>query len=1137
MIGRKSQVMLLVIGLATLFVLRAAGQYTDGSIAGVVSDPSGANVAGATLRITNMGTGAAFTTTSDSSGYYRILHLHPGKYEVHAEKAGFKTTEVKGVVVDVDLTSRVDFKLQLGAITETVEVTGGITLVQTEESRLSDTISNREVADLPLNGREIYQLLTLQPGVTATNAPANSSVPSTSSGLQFTFGFISNGATPRANNFVLDGLTNNNEWLGGTPLITPSVDAIQEFQIQTLNFSAEYGRNNGAIANVVTKSGANSIHGSAYEFLRNSALNARNFFDAPGEKAPVVQNLFGVSVGGPIIKNKTFYFLNYEGSRRKDGFPTTFFVETPEFRDLVQTSRPGSLAAMFYSDFPAPNCNPGTAFDGGSIPDPSAGAIAPPGPLDGIPDYCETSVAQTAANNNNQYLARLDHRFTDHDQVFGRWINTLSSADVSRGELYGSNIRGFKAPLDGFFSDLGIGYTHTFSNSMLNDFRFSYARNNSKITYHVPPNSETAQILDSAGVPNVFGNLFFDDGPTSIGGSVYIPRSFVFNSYSIVDTLSKVIGGHSLKFGFQFRYVQENSNYGLVQNPFYEFTNIFDFANDEPYEVEADVNRDPSSPLFGHFVGTPRHFRWKQPAFFVQDDWKVRRNLSISLGVRWERYGSPSETNGKLANLMFPSGDNIAINEFVPEMADATVGRVSQLWKGRNRNFAPRIGISWDPTGTGKMAIRAGYSIAYQEPYSNLYTQTRLDPPDSSLAYSYPPYGVGTDVNYTFPFQPSPDFAAPVNAQGGITGTKIYPEGVQASLRTAYAEQWFFGIQREIARNLGMSINYVGTRGIGNYTREDYNRFDGDVCNPDTCDFLVDNINPAFGQIYMVSNEGYSFYHGLNAQLRKAASHGVTFVANYTWGKELDNVTEGGLGDYGNVNGYAGLYAGVSDLYHPRLDYGPGDFDVRQRFTLSGTWDIPKPHFTGIGEKVLAGWQLNGIVSLQSGRPFDVFCGYAWYQGCDFNMDGLNYDRPNNNPEVARTGYSKPQFVSGIFGDPTRTYDPFTGATDSIAISQFCPDGGLMPFYSGTPCVALATPGNLHRNSFRGPSFKDVDLSLFKNTKITERLNVQFRAEGFNLFNRTNLYNPTGDLGSVYFGQSKAAFASRQIQFGLKFLF
>ena len=1117
---RKLQAILLVAASVFLFGLLAAAQYTDGSIDGTVTDPSNASVAGAAVRVTNVETGQTFTVTTDTSGYYRVVHLRPGKYQVRVEHAGFKASAANGVGVNVDTTTRIDMKLQLGTVNEVVEVTGGVPLVQTEESRLADIISTREVVDLPLNGREVYQLLTLQPGVTATNAPVNSSVPSTSSPLTFKFGFISNGATPRANNFVLDGLSNNNEWLGGTPLITPSVDAIYEFQIQTLNFSAEYGRNNGAIANVVTKSGTNHFHGSVYDFLRNSALNARNYFDQPGQKAPVVQNLFGVSLGGPIRADKTFFFVNYEGSRRKDGAPSIFTVETPQFRELVQEQRPASLAAMFYQDFPAPNCNPAyPQFDGGSIPDPDAGPIADPGPPDGIADYCTASAARVAANNNNQYLVRFDQKIGQHDQFFARWINTLSSADVSRGELYSSDIRGFRSPLDGFFSDLALGLTHVFSSSMLNDFRFSYSRNHSRMKYEVPPNSQTEQILKTAGVPNQFGNLYFDDQVTSIGGSVYIPRSFIFNTFSVADTLSKMIGRHSLKFGFQFRRVQENSNYGLVQNPFYEFTNIFDFANDEAYLVEANVNRDPNSPLFGLFQGTPRHFRWNQPALFVQDDWKVLRNLTVNIGLRWERYGSPSEVNGLLANMSFPSGDKVTQGELVSEMADSKVGRVSQLWKTRNTNFAPRIGLSWDPTSTGKMAIRAGFSIAYQEPYSNLYTQTRFDPPDASFAYSYPPYGFGTDVNYTFPFQPSPDFKAPVSPSGGIEGTKVFPEGVLPGLKTAYAEQWFIGIQREFARNYGVSVNYVGTRGLRNYTREDYNRFDGDICSLTSCDFVADNINPDFGQITYVSNEGYSIYHGFNAQLRKTFSSGVNFVANYTFGKVLDNVTEGGLGDYSNVNGYASLYAGVQDLNNIHGDYGPSEFDVRHRFTFSGTWDIPKFHFEGVAGKVLNGWQLNGIVSLQSGRPFDVFCALAYYQGCDFNMDSLPYDRPNTPTGVPRSGFSEKQFIQGVF-----------------TVEDFCPNG-LVPFYLGTPCVPLATSGNLSRNAFRGPAFQDVDISIFKNTPVNERLNVQFRAEMFNLFNTTNLYNPNGNLGSTFFARSTAAFASRQIQFGLKLLF
>jgi hypothetical protein len=1121
--------------LAALFLTVGplSAQYTDGSLDGVVTDSQGALVRGASVVVKSVQTGAEIKLTSDASGYFHALHLPAGAYSVTVEAAGFKTFEALNVGVNVDTTSRVTVKLPVGGAQEVVTVSAGAPLIQTEDARLSDVITQKSVTDLPLNGREVYQLISLEPGVTATNAPANSSVPSTSSSLTFNFGFISNGATPRANNFVLDGLPNNNEWLGGTPLITPSVDAIQEFQIQTLNFSAEYGRNDGAIANVITRSGTDALHGTVYDFLRNSALNARNFFDPVGQKAPVVQNLFGIAAGLPLVKGKTFLFANYEGSRRKDGQPGLFIIETPQYRSLVESSRPGSLAAMFYKDFPGPACIAGTSVDAGSIPDASAGPIAAAGPLDGIPDYCQSTSPNTAANNNDQYLIRIDQKLTGKDQLFARWINTKSSADVSRGELYGSNVRGFKAPLNGFFADLATGETHTFSSTLLNEFRFGYSRNNSAITFDVPPQSQTEQALAAANEPNDFGNLYFDDGVTSIGGSVYVPRNFLFNSFSVVDTLTKSIGHQSIKVGFQFRRIQENSNYELVTHPFYEFNSIFNFANDQPYLVEAQVNRNPNSPQFGQFTGTPRHYRWTQPALFVQDDWRLTSKLVVNLGLRWEQYGGPTETNGLLANMIFPSGMNLQQDQIVAQMSQADVGRVSSLWKTRHKDFAPRLGVSWDPFGDGKTVLRGGYSIAYQEPYSNLYSNTRFDPPDAASAYSYPVYGFGTNVNYTFPFQPTSDFKAAVSPHGGIVGTKINPEAVLPTLKTAYSEQYFLGFQHEFASNYALSVNYVGTRGIHNYTREDYNRFDGDVCNPTTCDEVANDLNTDFGQTTFVSNEGYSFYNGANAQLKKNFAHGLSFVVNYTIGKVLDNVTEGGLGDYGNVNDYAGLYAGVEDLDRPRLDYGPSEFDVRHRGTFSGIWEIPGPK-EGFKGKLLGGWQLNTIISMQSGRPFDVNCTLAYYDGCDFNMDGLGYDRPNMPAGIQQTGYSKKQFEAGVFGNSTFVaglpYDK------SVAIDKFCPNG-LVPFFDGTPCVPIAQDGTMTRNSFRGPDFKDADISFFKNTMIKHKVTTQFRAEGFNLLNRTNLYNPSGDLGAQLFGVSTAAFASRQIQFGLKILY
>jgi len=449
------------------------------------------------------------------------------------------------------------------------------------------------------------------------------------------------------------------------------------------------------------------------------------------------------------------------------------------------------------------------------------------------------------------------------------------------------------------------------------------------------------------------------------------------------------------------------------------------------------------------------------------------------------------------------------------------------------------------------MVVRAGFSIAYNEPYSNLYTNaSRLDPPDAITTFVEPSLGIGTTLPYQFPFVPSPDFAGPTLPNGGIgpavNNVTITPSGVYPNLRTNYSMQWFFGIQQQFLHDYALSINYVGTRGVGGYTREDYNRFDGDICSNlvTDCGLVNRTLNPGWGELTYIDNEGQSIYHGMNAQLRKTYSRGLLFTATYTWGKVLDNVTEGGLGDYFNTNGYGGLYSGVQDIENQRGDRGPSEFDARQRFALSALWTLPSPKSNALATNVLGGWKLNSIVSLQSGRPFDVYCGLPWYEGCDFNMDGLAYDRPNRPAGIKATGFSNQQFVNGLFGDPAplKTYTGFYGRT-SLASQVFCPNGlnsvldTLFINPALTPCLPVGTNGNLSRNAFRGPAYKSVDLSLFKDIKAGDRATVQFQAEAFNLFNRVNLYNPIGDMGSPQFGRSTAAFPARQIQLGLKVLF
>ena len=1094
-------------------------QFTDGDIAGTVTDPSGATVVSATVSVKNLQTGHVDSAQTDKIGYYRVAHLPPGTYQVRIEMTGFKTMVLDQVAVNASVTTPANAKLQVGTTSETVEVIEGVALVQTEEGRLDNTISTREVQNLPLNGRQVYQLVTEEPGVTATNAPVVSSVPSPTASVTFNYGFIANGSTPRGNNFVLDGTSNNNEWLGGTPLIYPSLDAIQEVQVQTLNFSAEYGRNNGAIVNVVTKSGTNAFHGDVFYLGRNTALNARNFYNNSGEKAPLRQNQFGFAFGGPIQKDKTFFFMDYEGSRLTDSLPVIVSSETPYTRSLAP---PGSLAAMFFQDFPGPAC------------------LTPPGPTDLT---CFAESPQIEPNRADQYIVRVDHHLNSRDEVFARWDSTLASGDVARQELFGAGIRGFTAPFNGQFGDLATGYTHQLSSNTLNDFRFSFSRNSSHISFGMNGNTQTAQALKTAGLPQSdFAWLYFDDGTLPFGGELYVPRDFVFNTFKLNDTVLHTAGRHSFKFGFEFNRIQENSNYRLYSSPFMEFSGIGDFASgDGPYLEQATVNADYGSANYGQFTDTPRHFRWNRWAAFVQDDWKVTPRLTVNLGVRWDIFANPSETNGELSNIILGSGSDI-----FQQISTATVGRVSHLWNTKYHNFAPRIGFAWDPFGKGSSAIRGGFSIAYNEPYSNLYTNaSRLNPPEANTAFVEPSLGIGTSpIPYVFPFVPDPDFAAgPPTANGGIPGLDIAPNGVDPHLRTAYAMQWFLGVQHSFAHDYGVTLNYVGTRGVGGYTREDFNRFDGDICNQTTCNFFNSRLNFGWGQITYISNESQANYEGFNAQFRKTYARNLMFTANYTFGKVLDNVTEGGLGDYFNTNGYGILYSGVSDIQHPHQDYGPSEFDVRHRFALTGLWNIPGPKGSGALNKIAGGWSINTIISLQSGRPFDVYCGQAWYNGCDFNMDGLAYDRPNRPSGIKTSGFSKSQFENGLFGDPALNFYGFFSRT-SQASQTFCPNGlnsildfGPINSGPGSQCIPVGEDGNLSRNAFRGPSFKDVDLSLVKTTAVSERIKVEFRADAFNLFNRVNFYNPIGDMSSNQFGISPAAFDPRQMQLGLKIMF
>ena len=1051
-----------------LFCLAVPAQRITSEIAGTIIDPSNAAVPQAKITVTEENTKRRLEATTDNDGTFRVAGLVPGTYEITVESSGFRSEKRTGVTLDVGQVLRVDLQLQVGSIADTVTVQASTNALNLETSEVSGVVEQKAIVDLPLNGRNVFQLAELQPGVIRVAGSGLQESETTDARIG------SAGSRFRDNQILLDGVSNNNDRQGGRTTITLNPDAVEQFRIVTNNLSAEYGRSAGALISVVSRAGTNDLHGTAFWFLRNDNLDASNTFEArAGAQPEFKRNQFGATLGGPVIKNRLFYFASFQGLRLRQPQQRQVTVETPEFRDFVLRTRPNSLAARLLRDFP-PLANP--TFNIRDIGSPARG-VQQSGPNDGIPDLGDVFIPVRGYTNDNQVSFRVDYNFNkDRDNVNFRF----SQNDQDRQSASGNSVRAFEATTLELDQNLGLNLTHVFTPSMINDLRVGYNFDPQYTDGNYPEIPFVT--MSTAGRSAA---LF-----SQTDGSVF-PLDIRTYAYHVYDGFSWIRGKNTLKIGGEYRAFGENSDFPTNLKPTISFFDLMDFADDEVFSALARV-----SPTTGRPAGTYRNFRQKEFGLFIQDDWKITRRLTLNLGLRYDNFGPLKEKNGLLSTLVFSD----------PNLANARVMVRDELYERDNNNFAPRLGFAWDPTGTGSWAIRGGGGIFYSRLWSNFTGNTRFNTPFSLPVTLSSQSGQDPSAVYRIPFVGDPAFARPLDDKNGSLALRPALQAVDPTIRAPYNMQWTLNIQHRLPGDWRGEVAYLGNVGRKLLLRNEINRFSGD-----RADGVVNRVNQSFGSIVWGSNAVSSSFHAFTASAVKRFSQTYMAQVAYTFSRSIDTDSE-------PFGGGAGELQGSQEVSNLRLDRGRSAFDVTHRLAANFIWEMPFLR----SNHVLGGWQLGGIISAQSGFPFTVITGE------DYNLDGVLTDRPNLvGASAPLVGNSPKNFSDGAFGDIANWSNLFRPA----------PAGTLSQLgrntYRGPSFVSL--DASLMK-VFRMPWFGRAEGSALEFRgeffNLPNRVNLRAPSNTLGTFNAA-----TQRWSNVNFGRSTLAFEGRQIQLALKFRF
>ena len=1130
----KQTMKFLLLTLVLLLPSALFGQIDTGSILGVVKDATGAAITKATVTVTNTATGVSQTTSVNELGEYQVLALFPGIYSVKVTADGFEGVVRNEITLHVQDRLAIDFTLKVGSVKQEVVVSAGEPMLQTQTADIGDVVDTRQVNDLPLNGRRYADLALLEPGVQKFYA-ANNPAPDR---------FSANGNLELQNNFLLNGI-DNNSWSENlqefsVQVVQPPPDAIEEFRVQTRTYSTEFGNSAGAVVNATLKSGTNHYHGSVFEYLRNKVLNANLWINghngnpATGPtytpKGPFVQNQFGGTLGGPAFKDKTFFFGDFERFTNRQSTTVTSTVPTQLMKQgnftelpyaLANSTVPGQAGCYSGNMLQATSSTGQTCLDPVAaklmslLPPPSVTPSGAAGSWTGAPNYFFPT---TVPDDVYSLDGRVDHNLKQSNRLFGSYSYRHASREdppwASNGVIGSGN---FATSYRIHTQQVALGWTYPLSSSKVNDLRFGFNRDYA----HSDPvgvtlgTSQAQSLIGLSGIPNGPGSGGLPpievNGLTRIGTSPWRPQYQISQAWNVIESLSWLKASHSFKFGYQ--YLKRSDNFLDIRAPQGEIQTDGIYTASGNFGLPDFLLGDVDGV---HFT-TPLVVHYYQPghSFYGMDTWKATQKLTLTYGLRYELFAPILERKNNVSNFTPANGGGIV-----------TAGSNASGWSARAlihpdlNDFAPRLGFAYQLAN--RLVVRGGYGVFYQH-------SSRIG--SESLLQLNPPFLQDVQLNQggtSTVFQLKNGFPLSTVTGSTVNLTQIQLRAQDPNQRSGYVEQTSFGPEYQLTSDTVLAVTYVGNWGRKMNRLRDLNMpqvmgFDtgcpvlkynyanlNTVTTVDTFAGAGNSCAPSGQHAFLeyASNDGNTDYDALEVSLRRNISKGLGYTLNYTWSHGLAN-----FGDNLTANAFP------QNSYNYAAEMSNSNLDIRSRFVGNFTWDLP----IGEGKRLLGGWQFNGIVTLETGTPFDIFASDPGYWGVH-----TEYADCIGNPFSGTTTDHQLFTTSGVFLNPAAFAVPAPG-----------------------------TFGTCAPNKFHGPGIQMVDLSLFKQFMITERFRLQFRTEFFNSFNHPNFSNPnsfvfwgpgfTGPYGS--FGKVSNTLAPilgndsggpgdpREIQFALKLYF